>query len=131
MSVLTNSIDASESHISDPPLTSCVVQSSSSPSLLSSLTLPSIVGRVEYEYLQIPQIEQNCQTIGEVFITPQKYFAGITSYFIHVCSGTRRALLICTRGSSLVIDKLPLVVRCEEGSGDIDSSTRVSDCTIL
>ena len=68
MSVLTNSIDGSESRISDPQLTSCVVQRSSSPSLLSKLTLPSIVGRVEYEYLQIPQIEQNCQTIGEVLI---------------------------------------------------------------
>ena len=68
MSVLTNSIDAIQSHIYDPALTSCFVQISSSPSLLSSLTLPSIVGRVEYEYLQIPQIEQNCQTIGEVLI---------------------------------------------------------------
>ena len=72
MSVLTNSIDAIQSHIYDPPLTSCFVQISSSPSLLSSLTLPSIVWRVEYEYLQIPQIEQNCQTIGEVLISRLK-----------------------------------------------------------
>ena len=72
MSVLTNSIDAIQSHIYDPALTSCFVQISSSPSLLSSLTLPSIVWRVEYEYLQIPQIEQNCQTIGEVLISRLK-----------------------------------------------------------
>ena len=48
---------------------------------------------------------------GSSNTSPQKYFTGITSNFLHVCSGTWRALLICTRGSSLVIDKLSLVVR--------------------